>query len=91
MLRRGCVCLNAILHTIDCHDNGLCDDCQVPETAQHHPLECTEAVSKAVKEISEQFGIQHSVATKLGNVTILTAIHGATADRCLYIGVYSVF
>ena len=82
-LRLGCVCLYATLHKIGCHDNGLCDDCQVPETIEHHLLQCTGAVSKTVKDTSEKLGIQPSVATALGNVAILAAIFEATADRRL--------
>lgn len=38
-------------------------------------------VSKAVRQTSEKLGIQPNIAILLGNVAIVAAIRGATADR----------
>lgn len=32
--------LNAHLHSINCHKDGLCDTCKIPETVEHFLLEC---------------------------------------------------
>jgi hypothetical protein len=82
-LRFGKCCLNLILHKISCHDNGLCDDCRVPESIQHHVLECSGAVASAVREVCGTLGIPPNVAQVLGNVSKLAAIHKASANRRL--------
>ena len=39
-IRLGKCRLNYYLHDINCHENGLCDSCQVSETIEHYLLEC---------------------------------------------------
>ena len=38
--RLGKCCLNAYLHEMHCHPDGLCQSCQVPETIEHFLLSC---------------------------------------------------
>jgi len=40
-LRLGKCRLNAYLHKIGCHTDGLCSVCSVPETIEHYVLHCT--------------------------------------------------
>ena len=44
-LRLGKCRLNFYLHSIDWHENGLCDFCTVPETIQHYLCECHRYIS----------------------------------------------
>jgi len=39
-LRLGKCCINAYLHQIGKHPNGLCNSCNKPETITHFLLEC---------------------------------------------------
>ena len=74
-LRFGKCCVNAVLHSLGCHDTGLCDSCRVPETVQHLLLECTGAIASAVRKECEKLGIQPNLASVLGNASILTVIY----------------
>ena len=82
-LRLGRCSVNAILHSLKCHDTGLCDTCSVPETIQHFLLECTGTVAAAVRDTCADLGVPPYIDSVLGNAAILTVIAENSKSRRL--------
>ena len=61
-LRLGKCCLNAYLHQIGKHQDGLCQHCSTPETVTHFLTECTQgATSSAVLAACNKLNLKHTV------------------------------
>jgi len=74
-LRLGKCCLNAYLHQINKHPNGMCDACNKPETVTHFLLECPHnATCSAVLAACSNLKISPSIDIVLSDSRIYSII-----------------
>jgi kelch-like protein 2/3 len=71
-LRLGKCGLNYYLQKIGCHDNGLCDTCEEPETIEHLLLHCTQYnIGEHIKLRCTRLNIEPTVANILKNAKLI--------------------
>jgi ribonuclease HI len=74
-LRLGKCRLNAYLHEINVHNNGLCDQCGKPETVHHHIMECNNKVTLALRKVANEIKVPLTLEMALTNSVLLDAIY----------------
>ena len=74
-LRLGKCRLNAYLHEINAHSNGLCDQCGKPETVPHYLLECNNKVALALRQTANKFKIPLTLREALSNSVLIDVIY----------------
>ena len=76
-LRLGKCNLNAYLHEIGLHPNGLCEKCKTPETIEHHLLQCENAVSNAVQQACRQLKIKPTLSEILSDIRMIDIVYNS--------------
>ena len=76
-LRLGKCKLNAYLHEIGLHPNGLCEKCKTPETTEHHLLQCENAVSNAVQQACRQLKIKPTLSEILSDIRMIDIVYNS--------------
>ena len=79
-LRLGKCCLNAYLHEIKKHNDGLCVKCNKLETVEHFLLECQNSVSTAVRQACSERKIVPSVHVVLSDDRLIEIVY-SNIDR----------
>ena len=75
-MRLGKCSLNYYLHKIGCHDSGLCDACDVPETIEHLLLHCKQYnIGDAIKLRCKRLNIDATVVNILKNSKLIDFIY----------------
>ena len=75
-LRAGRCRLNKYLHEFKLHDTGLCDQCNVPETIEHHLLYCdTYDMKDVAKNMCLERKLDLSVKSVLSSTEIIDKIY----------------
>ena len=76
-IRLGNCWTNARLHKIKCHENGLCQTCQVPETVEHYLLHCIKqaALQEMLKTACKSASIAYTLNTVLTNSSCIDMIY----------------
>ena len=72
-LRLGKCQLNAYLHVIGRHSTGLCTSCNVPETIEHHLVECCNTTRHKLKQLCKETGRPFTIETILSTPSLLDA------------------
>jgi len=81
-LRLGKCCLNQYLYVIKQHPTGLCANCNVPETIEHHLLECpTSKATTKLKQTCTQLGHAYNLETILSTDELLDTAYSALDRR----------
>ena len=73
-LRLGKCQLNAYLHVIGKHSTGLCTLCNVPETIEHHLIECCNATKDKIQQICKESNQSFTLDTILSTSSLLDAV-----------------
>ena len=73
-LRLGKCQLNAYLHVIGRHDTGLCTRCSVPETIEHHLIECCNTTKGNLQQLCKQANQPFTLAAILSRPSLLDAV-----------------
>ena len=82
-LRFGKCCLNEYLHQIRRHDTGLCAACNVPETVEHHLIECASSRARnALLKICNEKKISFDLQNVLSDEDLLNTAY-SNLDRRL--------
>jgi len=61
-LRLGICQLNAYLHVIGRHSTGLCRPCRVPETIEHHLIECHNATKYKLQQLCNEANLLFTIS-----------------------------
>ena len=73
-LRLGKCRLNAYLHVIGKHTTGLCRSCSVPETIEHHLIECNNATKPhKLQQLCKETNLLFTMETILSTSSLLHA------------------
>ena len=72
-LRLGKCQLNAYLHVIGRYDTGLCTLCSVPETIEHHLVECCNTTKGKLQQLCKQANQPFTMATIRSRPSLLDA------------------
>jgi len=77
-LRLGKCQLNAYLHVIGRHSTGLCRSCSVPETIEHHLVECHNATKYKLQQLCKEADLLFTMKTILSRSPLLHVHYAGT-------------